>query len=261
MMLDCAFSLFSNRSFRTLAHGAAALALLAGLTACASSQKPVDTASNEAGVNDPYEGMNRKVFNFNMKLDKYLLQPVARGYRDTLPDWTRSAIRSTLDNLATPVTLANDLLQGDFDRAGDTVSRFTINTLYGPLGVRDLAAENGIKPHGEDFGQTLAVWGVDSGPYLVLPFFGPSSPRDAGGMVVDVAFNPLTYVDLNDYFWVPITLKGLDVVDERSRTLDALTELQNTSIDFYASIRSLYTQARANAIRNGEMDDTQLPDL
>jgi len=141
------------------------------------------------------------------------------------------------------------------------VTRFTINTLYGPLGVRDLAAENGTAPHSEDFGQTLGVWGVKSGPYLVLPFFGPSSPRDAGGMVVDIAFDPLTYVDLNDYFWVPIAVRGVDIVDERSRTLDTLDDLQKTSIDFYASVRSLYTQARANAILNGEMDDTQLPDL
>lgn len=261
MMLDQGVRLSVKHSLRSLLRGAAACALLASLAGCATSHTTASADSSESGVSDPYEGMNRKVFNFNMKLDRYVMKPVAKAYRDTLPDWSRSAIRASLDNIATPVTLANDLLQGDFTRAGDTISRFAINTLYGPLGVRDLAAENGIKPHSEDFGQTLAVWGVDSGPYLVLPFFGPSSPRDAGGMVVDIAFNPLTYVDLNDYFWVPIVVKGIDITDERSRTIDALDELQNTSIDFYASIRSLYTQARANAIRNGELDDTQLPDL
>lgn len=260
MVSDNQPSLWGN-SVRGLIRGTLILALVGSVTACAGTHKNAETSATESGINDPYEGWNRKVFNFNMKLDKYVLKPVAKGYRDTLPDWSRSAIRSTLNNIATPVTLANDLLQGDFTRAGETVARFTINTLYGPLGVRDLAAENGTPLHSEDFGQTLGVWGVNSGPYLVLPFFGPSSPRDAGGMVVDLAFDPLTYVDLNDYFWVPITVKGLDVVDTRSRNIDTLDDLQRTSIDFYASVRSLYTQARASAINNGEVDDTQLPDL
>src|SRR5262249_54520618 len=162
--------------------------------------------------------------------------PVAKGYKKALPDWTRSGIRSFLDNLSTPIILANDLLQGDFRAADTTFARFCENTLFGPLGVRDVARTQGkLVARDEDFGQTLDVWGVKEGPYLVIPLLGPSNPRDLGGRAVDFGFDPMTYINWGDHiFWIPYAINTIDIIDQRSRTLDALDELQKTSVDFYA---------------------------
>jgi phospholipid-binding lipoprotein MlaA len=214
-------------------------------------------------ANDPYEKTNRAIFKFNMALDRNVMKPVAKSYRWALPDWTRSGIRSFLDNISFPIVLANDLLQGDFAAADVTFARFAENTLFGPLGFRDVARSQGkLVGRDEDFGQTLAVWGIKEGPYLVVPLIGPSNPRDLTGFVVDYGFDPMTYINFGDHiFWIPYATGALSVVDSRSRTLEQLDELERTSVDFYASMRSLYRQNRESAIRNGELKPEDLPNF
>jgi len=214
-----------------------------------------------SGANDPYEATNRAIFNFNQKLDKAVMKPVAETYVSVVPEPARDGIHNFIENLDLPITFANDILQGEIKRGAQTVARATINTTVGIGGLLDVAADLGIPPHKEDFGQTLAVWGVDEGPYLVLPFIGPDPPRDFGGSIVDIAFDPFTYVDLRESFWWMAGRKALGVLDLRSRNLDTLDAIERQSVDLYASIRSLYRQNRNNEIHNGKPDIENLPNL
>ena len=198
---------------------------------------------------DPYEPLNRGVFEFNLVLDKAILRPVAFVYKEAVPDPIRNMIRNFLDNLRTPIILANDLLQGEFDRAGTTLIRFWMNSSFGILGINDVAGDMGFEGHDEDFGQTLAVWGVDDGPYLMVPILGPSNPRDAIGFLVDFLFDPFTYIDDTTEF--NIARYAMRAVDTRARRYDTIDELERTSLDFYAAVRSLYRQRRKDEIQNG----------
>lgn len=245
-----------NETIRLASRVVTGLLLALMLAGCA-------TTGGDPEANDPYEKTNRAIFKFNMALDRNVMKPVAKGYKWALPDWTRSGIRSFLDNLATPIHLANNLLQGDLEGADINFARFAENTLFGPLGFRDVArTQGGLEAQPEDFGQTLAVWGVGEGPFLMLPLLGPSNPRDVTGHVVDYGFDPMTYVNWGDHiFWIPYTRGAVNVIDQRSRALDALDELERTSVDFYASMRSLYRQARQSAIRDGELNVDELPDF
>lgn len=209
-------------------------------------------AENE--INDPFEDFNRAIFEFNRVVDRALLRPLAEGYRFLLPQFSRDMIMNFLDNLRTPVVLANDLLQGKVGRAGVTVHRFLFNSTFGFGGLFDFAGDMGMPGHDEDFGQTLAVWGFGEGPYLVLPLLGPAPPRDAIGLGVDTFFDPLTYVDVALY--VGLARTGTRVIDERSRHIESLDEIEQTSIDFYATIRSLYRQRRNDEIRDGAAPPT-----
>ena len=211
---------------------------------------------------DPYEKQNRAVWKFNLGLQRHVFKPVAHAYTWALPDWTRNGIHNFLQNINTPVVLVNDLLQGDLKAADNTFARFVVNTAFGPAGFRDVALKSGhMKSRSEDFGQTLAVWGVHDGPYLMVPFLGPSNPRDLSGYAVDFAFDPQTYVNWGGNWWVPITVGGVGIIDDNARTLPQLDELERTSVDFYASVRSLYRQARENAIRNGEVKQEDIPNF
>lgn len=218
-------------------------ALLLG--ACASSSDP--------SANDPIEGFNRGVHAVNQAVDTVVLRPVAYAYREGMPGPFQDRIRDFLNNLKTPVVLANDLLQGDFGRAGTTFERFWINTILGIGGLVDIASSVGIQRHSEDFGQTLATWGVGEGPYLVLPLLGPSNPRDAVGFVVDLAMDPLTWI-------LPATSNqnigygrtAADIIDGRSRLITATDDLQKNSQDYYATLRSVYRQRRNAEITNGK---------
>ncbi len=255
--------------YRRLIVFLAALTLVAG---CASQPKPGTDAWSASGEteiedvdteNDPLELLNRFVFSFNLALDTVIFRPVAASYRFLLPVEVRDSVRNALRNLNTPVVLANDLLQGELDRAETTLIRFVVNSTVGLLGLFDVAADWGYPYHDEDFGQTLAVHGVGEGFYLVLPIFGPSNPRDGIGILVDTYLDPLYYAaeahDAEEYLIARTAITG---IDKRERNIENLEELKRDSIDFYARIRSLYRQSRANDINNGEVQgDMPVPGL
>lgn len=210
---------------------------------------------------DPWEGFNRKVFGVNDAVDDAFFKPAAKAYRATTPKAGRRGVRRFLANLGSPSIFVNDILQGEFGRAGQTFSRFVINSTIGAGGFADPAGQLGIESHSEDFGQTLAVWGVDSGPYLVLPLLGPSSPRDAFGSIVELGLSPLNYVRTPPANAARLSLAGANLLSARENVLDPLAEIESTSLDYYSSFRSFYTQARAREIRNGVADYEALPDF
>ncbi|WP_038013283.1 VacJ family lipoprotein [Terasakiella pusilla] len=225
--------------------GIAAIGVI--LAGCASQQQNADD------VNDPIEGLNRVVFGFNTVLDVWFLRPAATLYRGLLPPPVQDGIHNMLANLSAPVVLLNDVLQGEGARAGTTAARFAINSTVGVLGFGDPASGMGYKKHDEDFGQTLGVWGVGEGPYIVLPIFGPSNPRDAVGRVVDYFADPLNMWARNtDRDGITIGRGVLTAVDTRAYYYDAIEDIRNNSLDPYASFRSLYRQRREAAIQNND---------
>lgn len=249
---------------RTLLLGFAAAACLAAPavaqeTAPLAAEAAADEAS--ASVRDPAEGFNRSMYGLNDGIDRAVLEPVARGYRAVTPSPLRSGVRNFLNNLRSPVILANDLLQGEFHRAGQTASRFGINTTIGFFGLFDAAEDMGIERHDEDFGQTLAVWGVGAGPYLYLPLLGPTTVRDGAGRIVDFALDPFTWskFDGDDEFRATRVIVG--GVSAREDLLDPIDSIRATSLDPYVTIRSTYALSRESAIRNGLQDVQDLPDF
>jgi phospholipid-binding lipoprotein MlaA len=249
----------AGQKLRSLGIAAAIAAAVAGCaTAPPASDAEARAAFNE--TNDPFEPLNRFVFEFNRGLDFWIMRPLAVAYRDVVPEFARDMVRNFLDNLRTPVVLANDLLQGDTKRAGDTVGRFLTNTILGMGGVFDIATN--IPAHSEDFGQTLAVWGLGEGPYLVLPLFGPSPLRDTVGMGVDYVLDPINWWARNtDVDYVTYARTGANGIDLRTRNLETLDEIERSAIDFYATIRSLYRQRRQDEIRNGRPGPSQAPQM
>lgn len=215
----------------------------------AQASDPVVDADD---VNDPLESMNRGIFAFNEFFLDWILGPISGVYKDFVPDMIREAIGNLLDNVATPTVLANDLLQGEFYRAWQTTERVVINSTVGLAGLIDVAEYMGIPHHSEDFGQTLAVWGVGEGFYLVLPFFGPSNPRDGIGKGVDGYFHPLTrWASNTDRDEINYGMGSANAVHLYSTVMDELNQVRKTSVDFYAALRSMYRQKRASEIRNG----------
>ena len=217
-------------------------------------------------VYDPFEDVNRAVFAGNEFIDDILLRPVAEVYRDYFPPPLQNRVRDMLRHLRSPLIFANELLQGDFEGAGNVASRFFINSVAGIGGFVDVANHNGqgIPFEGEDFGQTLAVWGVDSGPYLVLPILGPSNARDTVGRVVELLADPIGIVaTAYDFEAFNYGRLGFTIVDARARVLDDLDALEEQSLDFYVTIRDLYTRMRESEIRDGEMVDdiVDIPDF
>lgn len=224
------------------------------LSACATAPDPTDPEAVREfeEINDPAEPANRAIFAFNQAVDKVVLKPAAGMYRHLVPPPVRTGIHNALDNLRSPVVFLNDVLQGEFERAGNTFMRFIINSTVGILGLRDPATDMGYEYHGEDFGQTLATWGIDGGPYVMLPIFGPSNPRDAVGLAVDFLVDPFNMWAANsNREFATYARGGTRAVDERARNYDALDEMERSSLDFYAAIRSLYRQRRADEIDNG----------
>ncbi|MEX2642093.1 MAG: VacJ family lipoprotein [Acetobacterales bacterium] len=233
---------------------AAMLTMVCLLAAGCASTGPQSAAVDEE--NDPFEPVNRAVFQFNRGADALVLKPAATGYVLFVPPEIRTGIGNALDNLKAPVVFANDVFQGSQDRAHTTFVRFLINSSIGVLGIFDVATRWGYEQHDEDFGQTLAVWGVRSGPFLMLPLLGPSNPRDTAGIVVDYFLDPLRYVFLNtEEEYLLDVHTGARVVDSRAAQLGTVEEIERSSLDFYAAVRSLYGQRRATEIRNGEASD------
>jgi phospholipid-binding lipoprotein MlaA len=225
------------------------------LSGCATpSNNPQAEAAEAEDFNDPLEDINRKIFDFNQVVDRNVLVPVAKAYRTVLPDPVRDSLRDFLRNLREPLIFASDALQGEFERAGQTFARFTLNSTLGMAGFIDVAGRWGELPyHEDDFGLTLGVWGVPEGPYVVVPVLGPSTPRDLGGQVAEGFGDPFTrLVTGNPYnlYWIPVLRGGVSGIDQRSRYIETLADIERTSLDFYATIRSLYRQRRAALIRH-----------
>lgn len=214
-------------------------------------------------INDPGEPTMRAIFAFNQALDKAILKPVANVYRETTPEKFRTGVHNFLNNLRTPVIFFNDVMQGDIQRALETLGRFLVNTTVGILGINDTAGDLGLEYHNEDFGQTLAVWNMPEGPYLMLPIFGPSNPRDAVGRVVDFFIDPLNMWARNaDEEWTMYARTAVDAIDFRALHYDTIEDLEKSSLDFYAAVRSLYRQRRNDEINNGEVDpSTSVPSI
>ncbi len=233
------------------------LAAAGPLVGCATPPSdPAERAAFER-TNDPLEPTNRKILEANMVLDKILLRPVAKAYVTILPEEARDALRRVLDNLKEPVVVINNVLQGRLDSAGITVGRFVVNSTLGVAGLMDVASKWGMERQPADFGQTLYVWGLPEGPYLILPVFGPSNPRDAIGMGVDAYIDPFALLaTAENADELEISRFVLDGVDQRARVLDVLDDLQKNSLDFYAALRSLSQQKRAAELRRGAAPET-----
>lgn len=231
----------------------ALLACLSLMSACATIGANHDAgalpAPAETGNNDPLEHVNRAVFSFNEGFDKHILKPVARGYDAGVPAAVKLSITNFFSNLTQPVVIVNDLLQGKFQQSGQDAARFLINTTLGIGGLFDAAQNYDLPINTEDFGQTLAVWGVADGPYLVLPILGPSSVRDGLGWVADQFVYPLNYHDDRTVIWGG---RSLDIVDTRARFLPSDKVLkQAAGDDLYLFVREAYRQRRRNLIYDG----------
>ena len=190
---------------------------------------------------DPFEATNRRILDFNFQLDDAVFKPVARGYRAVLGPWPRQRIRNVLDNINEPAVAANRLLQGRPIEAGTSLMRFVINSTLGVGGLFDLAPIGGPPKQVADLGQTLAVWGVGDGPYLMLPIAGPSNPRELTGMIGNGFLNPLGYPSP---FLTNLGRGVVEGLDERARNIETIEELREGSIDPYARLRSLWRQHR-----------------
>lgn len=235
------------------------MSLALAAAGCASSN-PSDAPAQGAGedmvvngetISDPFEGGNRVVMKINEGIDKAVLEPVARGYRYVAPKPVRQSVRNFLRNLKSPIIMGNELLQGDFEGFANATGRLVINTLLGVGGLFDLADYGGIPYESEDFGQTLAVWGVGNGPYIVIPIIGPSTMRDGTGMLVDSFADPVRiYMFNHDLEWLHYTRVGVGIVDTREEYLDIIDDLRRNSFDYYAAIRSAYYQRRQALVKD-----------
>lgn len=214
---------------------------------------------------DCNENINRSIFSFNMSVDKYFLKPIAEVY-NVLPVEVRSVINNALLNIESTISVPNQILQGNLGEAAVSISRFAINSTVGILGLFDPATALGIeKTNREDFGQTLAVWGVDHGCYAVAPFLGPTSPRDLVGRIVGVYgdyFYMITAGDKTAFgenlgdtvYWVT---EGTDVVNFRSQNIKSSENLEKNSLDLYSAYKSLYLQRRENLVKNVKRSENQ----
>ncbi|MDO8608374.1 MAG: VacJ family lipoprotein [Phaeospirillum sp.] len=234
---------------RRLVSLAAVMAMMI-LAGCATLPDDPEERAEALAVNDPLEPANRTIFDVNMYLDDAIMAPVAEGYREYFPNWFRQALHSFLINLEEPYVAGNDLLQGNPAAAADALGRFMINSTFGMLGFRDAVAESGgAKAHQTDIGVTLGVWGFEEGPYLMLPFFGPSNLRDGVGKVADNWAHPTGMVMAAQGLGAfGMAQMGAETLDTRTQYLDPIKELRRTSLDEYAAIRSLYRQTREASI-------------
>lgn len=221
---------------------AGAVALLAG---CAdyTNQQALDDPEAEA---DSLESFNRAMYGVHTAVDGVVIRPVTFVYRSVVPESGRTMVSNFLRNLASPISFANSVLQGDVDNSFGTFWRFAINSTIGIGGLFDVADEAGLRHRDNDFGQTLAVWGVGSGSYLFLPVLGPGTGRDTLGRAVDMVFNPLTWAEES---WPVYVQGGMTVIDRRSANYTLIEDISQTSLDPYATFRSGYLQRRTVEIK------------
>ena len=223
-----------------------------------TNSEDFETSYTEDEIYDPLELVNRAIFNFNNVADKIILEPVAKGYRK-LPSPIQTALGNFLNNLKMPLVVVNQLLQGQGENAVETTGRFIINSTAGLLGLVDVAEKIGLEQKQEDFGQTLATWGVGDGFYIVLPIFGPSNLRDASGMFLTSITDPINAYALTEgEGWIIPIKTAANAVNDRSKIIDEVNALRNNSLDYYAAVRSSYYQNRKAAILN-DNDSTSMP--
>ncbi|HKO87236.1 MAG TPA: VacJ family lipoprotein [Burkholderiales bacterium] len=211
--------------------------------------------NDNANPRDPIEPVNRVVYQFNDTVDRAVLKPVAQGYRAVFPDPVRTGVNNFFSNLRDPWTAVNQILQGKVEAGATDFMRFVTNTTFGIGGIFDVASEGGMTKHNEDFGQTLGVWGLDTGPYLVLPLFGPSNVRDGAGTIVDaVAYLPWRGPKLlgeDNYVAWRNALTALDFINTRANLLDASNVMEEAALDRYSFLRDAYLQRRATQVNDG----------
>ena len=228
--------------------GARWIARLGGLMALVGLSL-LPAMSQAASEEDPWESFNRPIFRFNDTVDTYALKPIAQGYRAVTPQFLEDGVHNVFGNIGDVGNLANNLLQGKLHNAGVDTGRLIFNTTFGVLGFFDVAKHMGLRKNDEDFGQTLGVWGLNSGPYLVIPLLGPSTVRDATGRVPDSFLTPYPYMD-----HVPTrnVTRGVQVVDTRANLLQAE---RLVSGDKYIFIRNAYLHSREFKVKDGQVED------
>lgn len=231
---------FEKQHFIKSAKLVLATLILALVTGCAST-------GGSSDYKDPFEEANRSILKFNLKSDEYILKPLARGYEKVIPRPVRAGVTNFFSNLWEPMTIVNDLLQGKIAHAGKDTSRFVINSTFGLLGIFDVASNMNLPKRREDFGQTLATWGVPSGPYLVLPFLGPSNIRDTAGLVPQYRYaDVLLYTDNPESVYA----SGSRLVNTRALLLGA-DDILDVQPDKYLFLREAYRQQRKIQIHDG----------
>lgn len=231
-----------------------ALTLVAALSACADVPKdPAQRAEFEA-TNDPFEPTNRVVFDVNDFLDRLLFRPIAELYRAMIPPGLRDRLSHVVSNFKEPVYFANNMMQGQFSDAGTSLGRLALNSTVGVAGIWDVSTDWGMPQKPADFGETLNGWGFGSGPYLVLPLFGPSNVRDAVGLGADSAMSPWQYLAAMNGVGTENRLNGFyflaDGTVRREANIEPLDALREGSLDFYAQMRSVYRQYRDKQLGN-----------
>lgn len=205
--------------------------------------------AQEQQVNDPLEGMNRAVHGFNEVVDKAVFKPLAQGYRFIAPDFVEEGVSNFFDNLFYPTTIINQFLQGKFETGVQDFTRFALNTTLGIGGLFDVASQGGLKEHKEDFGQTFGVWGMGTGPYLVLPFWGPSNVRDGVGSVAGLYTNPIHYVEDDT---AKYSLLAMSIIDTRAEMLKAEELITG---DKYLFMRDAYLQRRQFMVNDKKVEE------
>ncbi len=224
--------------------------ILLSVSACSFNKE-----RNVVPTTDKFENYNRKVFRFNKKLDKAIIKPIAKGYKKIMPDIVEKGISNFFSNLGDIKNAFNNLLQFKLVDAGSDLTRFAFNSTFGLAGFIDVASGLQMEKHNEDFGQTLAKWGVKPGAYVVMPFFGPSTLRDSYSFYVDVATNPTVYSDKSLAYTI---VKG---VDARAKLLGTEKILEEITVDEYALVRDAWLQEREYEIKDGNVDVTEKEDL
>jgi phospholipid-binding lipoprotein MlaA len=236
--------------------------LVSGCALFAAPPQPQkDTQADISTISDPLEDMNRFFFDLNQRVDRHAAQPVATAYKDNVPQTVRGSLHNLLENLGGPVTVANDLLQVQFENAGVAAGRFVVNTTVGVAGVFDVATDWGMPARARDFGETMGTYGMPTGPYLVLPLRGSTDVRDFAGNFVDGYATPLRYVryEGNEYVgWMKSTLGSMD---NRSTRANDYRDIERNSVDYYATMRTLYLERRARLIEDRAVRTAGLPDF
>lgn len=249
----------------SLRQAMAALAALLALSGCAATSAGGpgrDAPSAVPAIHDPFEPVNRGVFWVNEGLDRVVIRPAAEIYRAVLPDPLRQGVRNVLQNLRAPLDFANQVLQGDWDGAGTVLGRFALNTTVGLGGLFDVAAQQGLTYEYESFDQTLAVWGVPQGPYLVLPVIGSSTLRDGPALFAETWADPVRlFAANNEAQWFNWSRYGATVVDTRAGYIEVIDDLRTNAFDYYAAMRSLYLQRRDGWIRDGVPEPDAFPEI